>query len=103
MTESDPLSVELYRHDDGDTVRVIRARIGRDGSLQVGCQDIGGAPTRIWGDSDYEWWVSVAAEHKDRVLLLLLEQCFRRRADAVDEVTALLREHEIPCEWMNWT
>ena len=29
------------------------------GDVVLAVQDVGAAPRQIWGDSDYEWWVTV--------------------------------------------
>jgi len=93
----------LYRFDDGQVVRTVTASIQEHGSLRVYRQDIGEVLERDWGDADYERWITIPAEHKDAVLLLLLEERFKGRADAVDELRALLEARGISCELMAWT
>lgn len=36
--------------------------------LVVEGQDLGSGVSAVWGDSDYEYWVTVKPEHLDRVL-----------------------------------
>jgi hypothetical protein len=56
----------------GPTSIFIDAEIDADGKLTMSGQDIGEAPKTFYGDSDYEYWRIVGAEHKDRLLAILL-------------------------------
>ena len=58
----------------GETSVFIDAEIDEQGNLVLSGQDIGKAPKEWFGDSDYEYWLVVAASDKDRVLSLLLGQ-----------------------------
>ena len=60
----------------GKTSVYIDAEINDQGSLVVSGQDVGKAPEEHWGDSDYEYWVVVAKEHKERVRRALGERAF---------------------------
>ncbi len=68
-------TVRLYEVR-GETSVYIDAEITEEGSLVVSGQDIGKAPEEYWDDSDYEYWVVVAKEHKDRVRRALTEREF---------------------------
>ena len=78
MTTNQPhrkkLKVELYEKN-GKTSSFIYAEIDDKGDLVVSGQDVGEAPFEIWGDSDYEYWLRVVTENKDRVLNALIEHC----------------------------
>jgi hypothetical protein len=67
--------VQLYEVR-GETSVFIDAEINERGSLVVSGQDVGKAPKEYWGDSDYEYWVVVAEEHKDRLRRALTEREF---------------------------
>ena len=58
----------------GETSVFIDAEIDEKGNLLLSGQDIGKAPKDWFGDSDYEYWVVVAASDKERVLSILLGQ-----------------------------
>ncbi len=60
----------------GETSVFIDAEINDQGSLVVSGQDVGKAPEEFWGDSDYEYCVVVAKEHKDRLRRALTEKEF---------------------------
>ena len=54
----------------GETSTFIDAEILENGDLQLSGQDVGKLPEEQFGDSDYEYWVTVPKEHKDRLLLV---------------------------------
>src|SRR5438477_3405433 len=59
------------------------------GDLQLSVQDVGAAPREFWGDSDYEWWVTVKAQQVPRLLdLLRTESSMPAAAD--DELLAVI-------------
>ncbi len=90
--------VNLYEFR-GSTSRFIDADIGEKGELVISGQDVGDAPREFFGDSDYEWWVVVKAEHKDAVLLALIERVFGGTDRASDNFRAWLAEKGIPSEF----
>lgn len=94
-------SVRLYENR-GETSMFIDALITDAGDLQIFGQDVGKAPKEFWGDADYEYWVTVPSEHKDRVLLALIERVFGGRSRAVSEFQDFLNSKGIPCEFGNW-
>jgi hypothetical protein len=59
---------------EGETCVFIDAEIDEQGKLVFSGYDIGKAPEAWFGDSDYEYWLVVAASEKDRVLSVLLGQ-----------------------------
>lgn len=74
----------------GETSVFIDAEIDEKGNLVLSGQDIGKAPKEWFGDSDYEYWLVVAASDKDHVLSILLGQAaggqqFRPASDASED------------------
>lgn len=65
------LKISLYAKR-GETSRFVDAAVDEDGNLVVSGQDVGKAPQEFWGDADYEFWLFVRGEHKDRVLAALI-------------------------------
>ena len=96
-----PKRIRLYE-EQGGTSRFIDAEIGEGGDLLVVGQDVGKAPREWWGDSDYEFWVSVESERKDDVLLALLERLCRGSPSALDEFRKLLESRAINFEFVTW-
>lgn len=113
--------------DRGATSRFVDAEIREDGELVVSGQDVGEAPLEWWGDTDYEWWVTVASKDKPRVLHALLERAqwagvslptiaededsalltvlkhlYGGRFHAVDEFRDFLESQSIPCGGGTW-
>ena len=93
--------VSLYERR-GETSRFIDAEINRDGDLVVSGQDVGKAPREFWGDADYEFWVHVRSEHKDDVLLALMEQLYDGNPSAVSDFREFLESRGIHCEFDTW-
>lgn len=89
--------------DRGETSRFTDAEIDEKGNLIMYTQDIGKMPEEVWGDSDYEFWVTVSAKHKDMVLLALIEKLYAGRFSAVDEFRDFLESKGIPHKFENWT
>ena len=54
----------------------VHGYINEAGDLVIAGQDVGAAPKAWFGDTDYEYWLTVGAPHKDRVLLELLVERF---------------------------
>jgi hypothetical protein len=94
-------SVSLYQQR-GETSRFIDASINKDGDLVVSGQDVGKAPREFWGDADYEFWVHVRSEHKDDVLLALMEKLYGGSASAVTDFREFLKSRGIPNEFDTW-
>ncbi|MHA2423509.1 MAG: hypothetical protein ACXAEF_01905 [Candidatus Thorarchaeota archaeon] len=100
MTNSE-LKVQLVE-ERGNTSIFIEAGIDDKGSLVISGQDLGDAPKEFWGDSDYEYWVIVSKDQKDRVLLLLLEELYKGDTQVVSKFRKLLKEKGISSEFQSW-
>ncbi|MFW9908268.1 MAG: hypothetical protein ACFFEF_06815 [Candidatus Thorarchaeota archaeon] len=92
------LSVKLVELR-GRTSIFIDAEIDKDGDLVMSGQDLGEAPMKFWGDSDYEYWVHVPSNQKDRVILALLEKLYKDDVKAFSKFRDLLGEKGIPSEY----
>ena len=86
----------------GATSVFIEAEISEMGDLVVSGQDVGDAPMEFFDDSDYEYWLTVRAEHKDAVLLALIEKLFKDDDRLVTKLRALLEAKGIPCEFSSY-
>jgi hypothetical protein len=58
--------------------------------------------SKIWGDSDYEYWLTVPAASKDDALLALLEIAYKDNPGVVSEFQSALKERGIPCEFSSY-
>ena len=63
--------------EKGETSINIEAEINDNGDLSINGQDIGKAPQEAFGDSDYEYWLTVSNKYKDIMLIALIEHCNR--------------------------
>jgi hypothetical protein len=99
--EAKPDKIQLFE-EHGPTSRFIHVRIEDNGNLVIEGQDVGEAPTKWFGDDDYEFWVTVKAADKDRLILALIQNQFGGRFSAVDDFREFLREKGIPFGWMVW-
>ena len=85
----------------GSTSIHIDVRIEESGDLLFSGQDIGSAPEEIFGDSDYEYWLTVPASEKDRLLLALLEKHYAGDALVVSTLRELMESKNIPCNFFS--
>ena len=99
MTEKDKTEVVKLVSQRGSTSIYIDVSIEDDGDLRFSGQDIGDAPEEIFGDSDYEYWLTVPAAEKDRVLLALIEKVYRDNATVVSEFRDFLESKNIPFQF----
>lgn len=92
----DPITIVDIK---GPTSISIELRVdGLTGSFVLAGQDIGEAPMRIFGDSDYEYFLSVKADEKDRLLLELPAEKLRGDERARTTLAGWLDERGIRYE-----
>jgi hypothetical protein len=83
----------------GSTSIHIDVRINENGDLLFSGQDIGDAPEEIFGDSDYEYRLTVPASEKDRLLLALIEEPYASDALVVSTLREFMESKQIQCEF----
>lgn len=81
----------------GTTSVHIDVRIDENGSLLFSGHDLGEAPDEVFGDFDYEYFLSIPATEKDRVLLALIEKLYRGNESVVSEFREFMESNGIPC------
>ena len=91
---NDPISLVSQ---GGATSIYIDVRINENGDLLFSGQDIGAAPEEIFGDSDYEYWLTVPAVEKDKLLLALLEKHYAGDAMVVSTLREFMESKQIAC------
>ena len=97
MDEKKP-TYRIYEHR-GDTSIFIDVEIDENGSVVFSGQDVGEAPMKFYGDSDYEYWYIVPPDQKDNLLLSLIEKVFGGNPDAFNMFSEFLIEHGIKYEY----
>ena len=86
----------------GSTSIHIDMRIDENGDLLFSGQDIGNAPEEIFGDSDYEYWLTVPASEKDRLLLALIEKHYAGDALVVSSLREFMESKNIPYNFYSY-
>lgn len=90
--------IEMMREISARDKRYLDAMIDDEGNLVLEGYDIGESVKEFWGDSDYEYWLTVSKEWKDTVLLLLIKERFELSSD----FQKWLEEKEIPSKFSSW-
>jgi len=85
----------------GSTSIHIDVRIKENGDLLFSGQDIGDAPEEIFGDLDYEYWLTVPAAEKDNLLLALIEKHYAGNASVISELREFMESKQIPCAFFS--
>jgi hypothetical protein len=86
----------------GPTSIYIDVEITEKGDLLFSGQDLGEAPESFFGDSDYEYWLMVPREHKDRVLLALIEKHYAGNRSVISQFQELLKSKGIASEFHSY-
>jgi hypothetical protein len=94
-------SAELYRQQ-GTNSRFVNLTVKPDGSVLMETQDMGEYVERIWGDSDYEFWMDVPAGALPKLVFALLRDRYAGRAGAVDEFRNFCKQETIDHKWDSW-
>lgn len=80
--DDDPeFSVPLLRIDTSRVKVILDATIQRDGSLVLDGQDLGPLVHEMWGDGDYEYWLTIRPPHLDHVGRALLQERYPAEAE----------------------
>ena len=89
--------IELV-NQSGSTSIFIDVRIKKNGDLLFSGQDIGDAPSDMFGDSDYEYWLTIPAAEKDKVLLALIETHYGGDAMVITKLRKLMESKKNRCK-----
>lgn len=94
------MSFDLYRQE-GEERRSVRVRADTV-SFVVDTQDEGPATEALWGDRDYEFWISVKREAWGALLIALAREFLANDPDATDRLRDICRRHGVAHEWGSW-
>ncbi len=94
----------LYdRHCGKNEHQVLEIKVDEEGDLVFEGYDIGDSVEEYWGDSDYEYWLTVKADQLPGVLLHLIKECFEKKIFTNDsEFREWLTKKGIPSEFQSW-
>jgi hypothetical protein len=102
MSEASPeISEEIFR-TELPNFRSIIVTLDASGGFKIDAQDMGPTVEEFWGDSDYEFWVTVPPEAMAKLAYALAKKLYAGRARAVDEFQALCIEAGVPHERGSW-
>lgn len=76
----------------------LEAEVKPGGDFVISGQDVGEAPDEVFGTSDYEYFLTVRAEHKDEVLIALFETVYKGDPMLFSRFKELLQSRQIPFE-----
>lgn len=95
MPQPNEHRLTIFENTIGDERHRLDAVLGAAGDLVLEGQDLGRSVEEIFGDSDFEYWRTVAAAHVPRVLLQLIKDRFHSES----EFHAWLETNGIPSEF----
>ena len=79
------------RQGDGEgTLVSVDLVVRENGDLVLEGCDVGAAPQEIFGDSDYEYWLTIGSQDKNRVLEKLLGEAGAHKRASGDQDELLL-------------
>ncbi len=87
---------------EGSTSRHVDVEITDKGDLLLSGQDVGDGPRQFWDEDEYEYWLTIKAADKDRVLLALLEKLYADNPSVISDLKQYLESKDIPCEFFNY-
>ncbi|HVF12272.1 MAG TPA: hypothetical protein VNA87_04225 [Actinomycetota bacterium] len=121
MTEAK--GVELFKGDVNGTNVFQYAGVNPDGTLELSGSDFGRAPKAFFRSSEYEYFLSVRAEQKPKILALLdpsrgkddayteaddqalldlIKERFGGSQKSFSEFRQWCEDNGVPCEFFNW-
>ena len=97
------MEATLYsnRNDGGKTT--VTLEMLADGSLQLFFYDIGDDCRQVFGDSDYEHWLTVPPGDLPKLAFALLAEKYAGRHDSVRDLAAFCKANDIRHENGLWT
>jgi len=86
----------IYDVESGGTRSVLSAHREEDGALVISGQDLGRAPREMFGDGDYEYWITVAPPHAAAIEVATLREVASGEPGGSRAIRAWLEERSIP-------
>ncbi len=99
--------MEIFRNkltvSEGVETTSIDADFNDAGHLIISGQDMGPSVEMFWGDSDYEYYLSISNEDVNKLCLVLLKEGFNSISPlGFSEVRELCKENNINTEFNYW-
>ena len=96
------LTEEIYR-EEKPFFRSIYLNINESGDIKIDCQDMGELVQKVWGGSDYEFWLDVPSSETRKLLFALLREKFLGDDHAVENFRDFCEQNGIAYKWDSWT
>lgn len=97
-----PRKALLYKNENEGGRTTVDLELLEDGSIRLFYYDIGRAARYMFGDSDYESWITVPISEVPALAFQLLSEKYGDRSDAVTNLRSLCEEHGIKHEHHVW-
>ena len=94
--------IEIARQE-GTEFRSVRLQLQADGGIRLHAYDKGATAALTFGRDEYEFWVTVPPEQVGKLALILLQEKFGGRVQAVTEFRDFCKQHEIVNEFSTRT
>ena len=88
----------IYHEKTANGYHELLVKIGEEGEVVLDGCDAGEDVRKHFGDWDYEYWLTVPREHKDTLLLYLIQERF----SSVHEMKEWLEEKTIPSKFESY-
>jgi hypothetical protein len=97
------LKAELYAAENPGGKTRISLELRGDGSVQLFYHDIGRTALEMFGNSDYEAWLSVPADAVPALCFAMLREVLSGECDALTRVRDLCNRNEVKHDAGVWT
>ncbi len=96
------MKTQIYVSPENALYRRIELQLMPNGKLRMEGVDMGELVEEWWGDYDYEYFITIAAEDKDKLLFNLLKDKYAGHDTAVQDFRSYLEDRKIPYDWLTW-
>lgn len=101
-SEQEPLSQVLYWNQNSGGKTDVTLTLKPEGSLELFYYDIGSASRKMWGDSDYERWITIPPEALPQLAFRLIAEKYDGRFDSVSDLQKFCEQHSVAHTEHSW-
>ena len=92
----------LFKHENEGGTTTVTLELRDDGSLQVFYHDIGRDAQRVFGDSDYEAWLTIPASEVPKLAFALVADRYGIEAGVITAVKDFCNAQGVACDFGNY-
>lgn len=92
----------IYDFESGGTRSVLSVHREKDGALVIAGQDLGTAPRAMFGDGDYEYWITIPPPHA-AIEVSVLREVANGDPGGSRAIRAWLDERSVPFGFHSYT